>query len=127
MMTFDNFTIRQLSKGDSQNYFSLVHRNHKRISSYFPVTVKSNKNIKATVAHVELRLQLAKKKELFTFIILDDKTEKIIGTVFIKDIDWTIPKGEFGFFIDSDYEGKGIITKSISMMIDYCFGKLKMN
>ncbi len=68
-----------------------------------------------------------KKKEFFTYLICDTINNNIIGAVFIKDIDWNIPKSELGFFIDEAYEGKGIVTKSVSLIIDYCFEELKLN
>ena len=31
-----------------------------------------------------------------------------------------------GYFIDKDYEGKGIITKGLSQVIRFCFDTLKL-
>ena len=46
--------------------------------------------------------------------------------VFIKNIDWRIPKCELGYFIDKSFEGKGIMSKVIDDTISYCFNDLKM-
>jgi ribosomal-protein-serine acetyltransferase len=44
----------------------------------------------------------------------------------IKSIDWNIPKAELGFFIDENYEGKGIISIAVSKVVEHCFETLKM-
>ena len=31
------------------------------------------------------------------------------------------------YFIDTDFEGKGIISKAVSEVISFCFNELKMN
>lgn len=126
-ITFDNFTIRPICSDDVQGYFSFVDRNRERISKYFPKTISACKNIVSTMSHVSERIKLAKRKEFITLVISDNHSGEIIGTVFIKNLDWNIPKGEFGFFIDKNYERKGIITKSISFIIDYCFHTMGLN
>ena len=126
-MTFDNFTIRPISNEDASIYHSFVDQNKSRLIKYFPKTVDANKDIPSTTAHIIERLKLADKKEFFTFVISDNSSEKIIGAVFIKDLDWNIPKGELGFFVDKDHEGKGIITKSVSIITKHCFVTLGLN
>jgi ribosomal-protein-serine acetyltransferase len=126
-MTFDNFVIRPICSEDSSNYHLFVDQNKDRLTKYFPKTLNANKDISSTTAHIVERLRLAEKKEFFTFIILDNLSDKIIGTVFIKDLDWTIPKGELGFFIDKAYEGKGIITNAVAIISNHCFQSMGLN
>lgn len=126
-MKFDTFTIRTLAEKDASLYFSLIHQNKERLKDYFPKTLEANNTISATSVHIQERLELAEKRVLFTFIVSDNSTGNIIGSVFIKDLDWRIPKGELGFFIDKAYEGKGIITKSVSLITEHCFANLELN
>ena len=48
----------------------------------------------------------------------------MIGCVFVKSIDWNIPKAEIGYFVDHRHTGKGIVTKAVSRVVQYCFEKL---
>ena len=49
-----------------------------------------------------------KSGEVIQFIIVERKSEKSIGCVFIKDLDQIHKKGEFGIFIgEEDARGKG--------------------
>ena len=126
-MTFDNFIIRPICIEDAENYYLFVDQNKDRLSKYFPKTLNANIDITSTMAHILDRLRLTENKAFFTFVILDNLSNKIVGTVFLKDIDWTIPKGELGFFIDRAYEGKGIISKAVSIISNHCFQSMGLN
>ncbi|MEO8148930.1 MAG: GNAT family N-acetyltransferase [Bacteroidia bacterium] len=126
-LTFDNFTIRPVSIHDGENYFLFVDNNRDRIIHFLPVTVNSNKTIDETKIYLEDRILKASQNEVFTLVICDNATDKIIGLIFIKNIEWNIPKCEFGYCIDKNYEGKGIMTKGLSLVIDECFQSMKMN
>ena len=126
-MTFDNFIIRPICIEDTSNYHTFVEQNKERLIKYFPKTLNANKDISSTNNHIIERIRLSDTKEFFTFVVLDNLSSKIIGTVFIKDLDWNIPKGELGFFIDKDYEGKGIITNAVSIISRHCFQSMGLN
>ena len=126
-MTFDNFIIRPIRNEDSLNYHSLVDQNKVRLSKYFPKTLIATEDLESTTAHILERIRLTETKEFFTFVIFENLSKKIIGTIFLKELDWNIPKGEIGFFIDQSYEGKGIITKSVSLVKKHCFDTLGLN
>lgn len=126
-ITFDNYTIRPICIEDASNYYSFVAKNKDRLTKYFPNTLKANKDISSSTANITERIKLAEQREFFTFVILDNITGHIIGSVFIKNLDWNIPKGEMGYFVDKDYEGKGIITKAASLITDFCFSTLGLN
>lgn len=51
-----------------------------------------------------------------------------IGSVYIRDIDSTHNKGEYGIFIgEADARGKGIGTRAAKLMIRYAFKELKLH
>lgn len=45
----------------------------------------------------------------------------------IKNIDYSLAKCELGYFIDIDFEGKGITSQAVKNVLDFCFGEIKMN
>ena len=125
-MQFDGFQIRPLSSNDAENYFLLVDKNRKRLEDFFAGTVSKNKTITDTHAFINDVTERAGKKIYFPFVIVDLATQKPIGYVDIKSIDWNIPKAELGFFIDEHYEGKGIISNAVSKMMEHCFKTLQI-
>ncbi len=125
--TFDSFTLRPIGLADALAYFALVDENRKRISTFFPGTANSNKSAAESVAFVNQKVESAHHRKAMLFVILDNATGKMIGSVSLKDIDWNTPKCELGFFIDAAYEGKGIISKALFFLVKYCFEYLKLN
>lgn len=125
-MTFDRYHIRLLHSADAENYFALIDRNRKRLEDFFAGTVSKNKTISDTQTFIADVTEKATKKIYFPFVIVDTAIQKPVGYTDIKSIDWNIPKAEMGFFIDENYEGKGIVSKAVSKIIEHCFETLQM-
>src|SRR5688572_6096114 len=107
-MNFDHYSIRPLHTNDAEDYFTLIDKNRKRLEDFFAGTVAKNKTIIDTQLFIADVLEKAEKKIYFPFVIVDTETQKLIGYTDIKSIDWNIPKAELGFYVDENYEGKGI-------------------
>jgi ribosomal-protein-serine acetyltransferase len=90
------------------------------------MTVKSTTSELQTKGFVEDKISQAKRKEFMSFLICT-KTDEIIAYVFLKNIDWNIPKSEMGFFIDKAFEGKGIISKAVAEIVKHSFSVLGIN
>lgn len=61
-------------------------------------------------------------------IICETGTHKPVGSVYIRDIDSTHHKAEYGIFIGEDCaRGKGYGTAAAKLMIRYCFEELKLH
>lgn len=124
--SFGSYYLRQLKRSDAAAYYHLINDNLDRFTTFFPMTVEGCKTLESTRFMLNERLEKSAKKEFISFLIFERKTEKLIGSVFLKDIDWRIPKSEIGYFIDKDYERKGIISKAMAFVERYCFDELKL-
>ena len=63
-----------------------------------------------------------------TFVIIDLKTDKIIGTVGLHEIDHLNRTATLGIFIgDRDYRSKGYGTEAIQLILDFGFNFLNLN
>jgi RimJ/RimL family protein N-acetyltransferase len=126
-MVFDNYQLRSISLEDIDDYFLFIENNRPRIAIYFPKTNDETKDLLSTEKHIQDRIILAEKREFLTYVIYDSTAKLIIGAIFLMRIDWTIPKGELGFFLDARYEKKGIMSKSLSLFCEMCFKDLGFN
>ncbi|MES2554510.1 MAG: GNAT family protein [Bacteroidota bacterium] len=123
-MTFDNYTVRLIQQSDTADYFSVVAANKARLEAFFPVTVANARSLETLTTFVEELLLRVDKRENYPYIVIDNDSGKIIGYIHVKNIDWDIPKGELGFFIDEHYAGKGILKQAMTLIIDYLFHEL---
>lgn len=56
------------------------------------------------------------------FIICETATDRMLGSVYIRDIDRTHQKAEYGIFIgEADARGRGIGSAVARLMLKYCF------
>jgi ribosomal-protein-serine acetyltransferase len=55
------------------------------------------------------------------------KNKKIIGSVGLHHWDQNLKKGQLGYWIASEFEGQGIIHKSLLRFIDFLFTKVALN
>ncbi len=50
----------------------------------------------------------------------------LVGTIGIKDIDYVNKKANIGYWIGKQYQGKGIATECIKLVVNYAFDILKL-
>jgi RimJ/RimL family protein N-acetyltransferase len=50
----------------------------------------------------------------------------LVGTIGIKDIDYINKKANIGYWIGKQYQGKGIATECIKLVVNYAFDILKL-
>jgi len=118
--------LRALQLTDAIPLFALIERNRVRLGDYFPVTIELIKTPAESLAYVTEKLDEAKRRQFYCFV-LEGLDGTLQGIFFLKNINWRVPKCELAYFIDKDYAGKGIMSKTFPLIIDYCFAELKMN
>lgn len=61
-------------------------------------------------------------------IICEADGDRPVGSVYIRDIDYTHQKGEYGIFIgEAQARGRGIGTSAAKLMLQYAFTELKLH
>lgn len=121
---FHNYLIRPMQQNDAAAFFKMVEVNRARLESGFAGTVSKTKSLQATEDFVANNIKRREAKEYFPFIILDTTNQNAIGYIDVKNIDWNIPKAEFGCFLAKAYLSKGISKQAMQLVIDYLFNEL---
>jgi ribosomal-protein-serine acetyltransferase len=116
---FEDFSIIKFDTSKGSKLFKLIDDNRSRLEDFFPGTVAETRTLPDTLDYCLKMEQKRKNKAYFPFIIIDEKDNKYVGFIDIKNIDWRIPKAEVGYFIDQHYEGKGVISKALSFVLKY--------
>src|SRR5688572_22179508 len=120
------FDIRPINVDDAKGFFHLVDSNRLRLEDFFAGTVAKNTSLEASIVFIEEALTNSAQRIYFPFVITLAEDPDPIGFIDIKSIDWNIPKAEMGYFIDANYEGRGIISKAFAYIVSHCFEDLKM-
>lgn len=69
-----------------------------------------------------------KRGKVIQFIIVERETERSVGSVYLRDIDRTHNKAEYGIFIgEEDAKSKGYGTAAARQMITYAFEEEKIH
>jgi RimJ/RimL family protein N-acetyltransferase len=50
----------------------------------------------------------------------------LVGTIGIKDIDYDNKKAKIGYWIGTQYQGKGIATECVKLVVNYAFDELQL-
>lgn len=121
MIQFEQYTLRLLTMEDLQVYFEMISRNRERLLQYFAGTVSKTNNFDDTKEFLIDMENRMKERSYFPYVLVDIDTGALIGFYDLKNIEWTVPKTEIGYFIDVQYEGKGIGAKALKVFCDHCF------
>ncbi|ANS75276.1 ribosomal-protein-serine acetyltransferase [Paenibacillus yonginensis] len=116
--------ISLLETGDAESLFNLIDRNRSHIGEWlkFPnVTLK----VEDSRNFIEMvRMRYARNEGYWLGIWLE---EKLIGSIGFLFFDFDNKKTEIGYWIDKEYEGHGLISKTIKVLIEYAFKDLGLN
>jgi ribosomal-protein-serine acetyltransferase len=126
-MKFTNWKIEKIQNIHAKEFFDLIEKNKLRLKNTFPVTLSHCSDIEKSRDFIKFNTSKEINKEGYFYYIRNLETNNLIGYLGIKNIDNKISKCELFYFIDKDFEGKGIISKAVSDIIKICFNDLMMN
>ncbi len=103
---------------------ALVRQDNDHLNAYLPM-VATLSSVDAARAHLERAAVRAAAGEIFEWhLFLDDS---LCGSVRLRDIHHADRKAAIGYFLGSEFTGKGIVTKALQAVLGWCFGPLELN
>lgn len=126
-MSFTDWKSDRIENILPDEFYKLIDKNKHHIEKTFPVTLANSDSLSKAKDFLLINFDKEKNKEGFYFLARNIKTNKLIGYLCVKTIDYRISKCELGYFIDENFQGKGITTKMVSDALDFCFNELLMN
>jgi ribosomal-protein-alanine N-acetyltransferase len=121
MIQLDSFHIDFLKIEDAKNLSEMMIFNTDRFKRYFPITLSKNQSLEDSKNYILEKNKEGQNKSEFTFSIKELISNKIVGLVIIKKIDWKRKQGEFAYCIDKNVENKGWMSKAIKATSKYAF------
>jgi len=126
-MSFTDWKTDRIDNILPTEFYKLIDKNKNHIRKTFPVSLANSDSLKKAEDFLAVSLDKEKNKEGYYFYARDTTTNALIGYLCVKTIDYHISKCELGYFIDEDFQGKGITSKMVSDALDFCFNELMMN
>lgn len=126
-MDFTDWKTDRIEHILHSEFYELIDKNRNHIGHTFPVTLANSDSPENAENFISVSKDREKNSEGYYFYARDIKTNNLIGYLCVKTIDYRISKCELGYFIDKDYQGKGITSKMVSDALEFCFKELMMN
>lgn len=115
----EQIRLRKLSIRDTQPLYNLVQRNILELPEYQNMTLEDMADF--------VKDRLAKEiigQAYNTVILVDDA---VVGYLDLHHIDSKNQRGEFGYWLDRDFQHQGIMGQCIQTLTKVIFSELKLN
>ena len=119
--------VSAIREKDAWGVCDFVIANEQRLKAFFPKTLEQNLTPELAEIFTRLKTKQFNAKEEYLFTLREEKSRKIIGLIYIKELSKVQGQGEFAYCIDYNYEGHGIVSKATSQLVNYAFEKLDLN
>lgn len=120
----DDIELRSVVERDAAEIFKIVKRNYAHLRPFLH-WVTEDYSLESALDFISQTRKADAEKTSRTFGIFYQ--EKLVGIIGFVNFSWTSRRTEIGYWIDKDYEGKGIVTESCKALINYAFEELDMN
>lgn len=120
----DEIEIRMLEESDAETVFAAVDRNREHLREWL-IWVDRTDSPEVTRQYIhDSKLRYENKEMMSGGIWLNGEYVGAIGVVVYE---WHNQMLELGYWLSADQQGKGIITKVVTAMIDHAFNDLGLN
>ncbi len=116
--------LRLLKISDAEELFALTNANRDYLRQWLP-WLDSIHEINDTSSFIRSTIWQLDDNRGFVAAICYDGA--IVGTIGFNWIEWQNRIGYIGYWLASSHQGKGIMTSSCRMLVDYAFDTLKLN
>jgi len=120
----DNLELRLRQSSDAEAVFQLIIKNKDEFRKWLP-WVDGVKDVKDTKEYIESNVGAFNNKTGVDLGIWYE--EKWIGSVGTNKIDAYNKKAEIGYWLDEEYNNKGIMTQSVKALVEYLFKELDIH
>ncbi|MCL9804958.1 GNAT family N-acetyltransferase [Flavobacterium amniphilum] len=118
-LTTDRLILRQLSESDAGAIFIL--RSDAAINKYL------NRPLSNTLDDALQFIRKIRENSTLNYWAITQKgDEKLIGTICLFGFSEEVKKGEIGYELLHEYQGKGFVTEATKEVITYAFQTLKL-
>lgn len=113
-----------LEETHAAEVYAVVNRERNHLAEWLPWVDMTHSPADIAVFTRRALEQFARNEGFHAGIMIGDR---ICGFVGLKPIDWTNRKVEIGYWLASDFQGKGVMTDACRVVIQYAFTEWKLH
>lgn len=113
--------LNKYKNGEGKKFFNLMQHNHDRLKNTFPISLAASDSMENAESWIQRKVTGWMEGTMFSFAIHDKGSGAFIGDSIIKNVDWTVPKAELGYFITKEFEGKGLMQEVLCALHEFAF------
>ena len=119
--------VRRFREHDGKALYKLLDDNRDYLIDHFPFLMaeagKSRRGAEIFVRECIAEWLLQRR---YAMGVWSNETTELIGFVQVFAIDWQVPSGELGFFIDKELIRQGIMTEVLARVVRFAFLQLEL-
>lgn len=120
----EEIVLRLARDGDAPRVFALTQRNREYLRRWLP-WVDRTTSVKETEGWVQRSLDQMRRGEGFhTCIEYRGELAGVIGYVYVDPVN---RRGEIGYWLAEDLQGRGIMTRACRRLVEYAFHALELH
>lgn len=120
----EHLLLRPFEPEDAATLFAAVNRSRQHLAPWLS-WVSGTTKLEHSLDFVhKMRVQLHNQEGLALGIFCDGE---VIGGVGMHNRDHAANRADIGYWICAEYEGKGIVRRSVTALVDYLFTKVGLN
>jgi ribosomal-protein-serine acetyltransferase len=123
-MTAPDIAIVPATISHAEALAAFVQQNLAHLHAYLPA-VAELASLEAATDYLHAAEEWAAEGDVLEWYVFSGAT--LCGSIRVKDIDTCDRKAKLGYFLGREFEGKGIMTASARIILDYCFKVLQLN
>lgn len=120
----DDTELRLLEEQHAEELFALTEQNREYLGEWLP-WLDNNKSPADTKRFISNSLEQFANNNGFCVGIWFQG--KLAGVISYHEIDWSNRATSIGYWLGASFQGKGLVTKSCRLLVDYAFNELKLN
>ncbi|RLQ93117.1 GNAT family N-acetyltransferase [Falsibacillus albus] len=119
----ERLIIRMPLPGDGRAIHEAIESSQPELKAWmqFAQSTQSVEDVEANIR--ESHLKFLKREDLRLLVFLKE-TGQFVASTGLHRIDWSIPKFEIGYWIDSRHSGKGYMLESVQGITKFAFDEL---
>jgi RimJ/RimL family protein N-acetyltransferase len=121
--TTERLIIRMPRPGDGKAVYEGIKASINELKPWMPFAQKEQ-----TLEDVELNIRNAYisflKREDLRLLVFLKETGEFVASSGLHRINWSVPKFEIGYWIDSRFSGKGYMTEAVKGITNFAFHEL---